>query len=59
MLVDGAFKVPILRNVELTGPYMHNGGMQNLRQVMEFYRRNGDFSDVNIAHLEGLWLWLT
>src|SRR5262249_61790947 len=24
--VDGAFKVPSVRNVELTGPYFHNGG---------------------------------
>ncbi|MBI2858140.1 MAG: hypothetical protein HYX90_03580 [Chloroflexi bacterium] len=53
VLVDGAFKVPILRNVELTGPYFHNGGQHTLRQVMEFYRRNGDFSDINIAHLDG------
>src|SRR2546422_5886765 len=29
--VDGAFKVPSLRNVELTGPYMHNGGFLTLR----------------------------
>ncbi|MBI4286151.1 MAG: hypothetical protein HY670_09715 [Chloroflexi bacterium] len=53
VLVDGAFKVPNLRNVELTGPYFHNGGQYTLRQVMEFYRRNGDFSDINIAHLDG------
>ncbi|MBI4332077.1 MAG: hypothetical protein HY673_12415 [Chloroflexi bacterium] len=53
VLVDGAFKVPSLRNVELTAPYFHNGGYLTLRQVMDFYRRNGDFSDVNIAHLDG------
>ncbi len=51
--VDGAVKVPILRNVELTGPYFHNGGMDTLRDVMEFYRRHGDFSDVNISQLDG------
>ncbi|MGI9212674.1 MAG: cytochrome c peroxidase, partial [Methylococcaceae bacterium] len=28
--VMGAFKIPTLRNVELTGPYMHNGGMKTL-----------------------------
>jgi cytochrome c peroxidase len=49
----GAFKVPGLRNVELTGPYMHNGGMATLAQVMEFYDRHGDFSDVNIDVLDG------
>jgi cytochrome c peroxidase len=51
--VDGAFKVPGLRNVELTGPYFHNGGQATLAQVLEFYDRHGDFSDVNIAELDG------
>ena len=40
--VDGAMKVPGLRNVELTAPYFHNGGMLTLRQVLEFYSRGGD-----------------
>jgi hypothetical protein len=40
--VDGAFKVPGLRNVELTAPYMHNGGMATLEQVIEFYNRGGN-----------------
>lgn len=40
---DGAFLVPTLRNVELTGPYMHNGSMATLEQVVEFYRRGGNF----------------
>jgi cytochrome c peroxidase len=40
--VDGAFKVPGLRNVELTAPYFHNGGFRTLRQVLEFYARGGD-----------------
>ena len=39
---NGAFKAPGLRNVELTGPYFHNGGTSTLEQVMEFYARNGD-----------------
>jgi len=30
--VNGAFKSPSLRNVELTGPYMHNGGFSTLEQ---------------------------
>lgn len=33
----GAFKVPGLRNVALTAPYMHNGMFNNLRQVVEYY----------------------
>ena len=40
--VDGAFKTPILRNVELTGPYFHNGGQATLEQVVAFYNRGGD-----------------
>ena len=40
--VDGAFKTPSLRNVELTGPYFHNGGQATLEQVVAFYNRGGD-----------------
>ncbi|MFK5947344.1 MAG: cytochrome c peroxidase [Methylococcales bacterium] len=40
---QAAFKIPSLRNVELTGPYMHNGGMATLEQVIEFYSRGGNF----------------
>ena len=40
--VDGAFKIPILRNVGLTPPYFHNGGTSNLKDVMRFYNRGGD-----------------
>jgi len=50
--VNGAFKTPGLRNVELTGPYMHNGGMATLMQVVEFYTRGGNFHDENLADLD-------
>ena len=40
--VDGSFKVPSLRNVELTGPYFHNGAYATLEQVVEFYNRGGN-----------------
>lgn len=33
----GKFKVPGLRNTALTGPYMHNGKMKTLREVIDFY----------------------
>ncbi|HSB82846.1 MAG TPA: hypothetical protein VLM91_29060, partial [Candidatus Methylomirabilis sp.] len=46
----GSFKAPQLRNVELTGPYFHNGGMLTLRQVVDFYTRGGDFPISNAAH---------
>jgi cytochrome c peroxidase len=41
--VRGAFKTPTLRNVQLTAPYMHSGGMATLEQVVEFYNRGGNF----------------
>lgn len=44
-VVNGAFKVPSLRNVELTGPYFHNGGKSTLIQVVELYDRGGDFTN--------------
>ena len=36
-----AFKVPTLRNIELTGPYMHNGVFRTLEEVIEFYNVGG------------------
>jgi cytochrome c peroxidase len=33
----GKFKVPGLRNVALTAPYMHNGMFKTLAEVIEFY----------------------
>lgn len=39
----GSFKIPGLRNIELTGPYMHNGSMATLEEVVEFYTRGGNF----------------
>jgi cytochrome c peroxidase len=45
--VTGAFKTPGLRNVELTGPYFHNGGKATLMQVVDFYNRGADFAQEN------------
>ncbi len=33
----GVFKVPMLRNITLTGPYMHDGRFATLEQVVEHY----------------------
>jgi cytochrome c peroxidase len=41
------FKTPSLRNVELRGPYMHNGGLATLEDVVDFYNRGGDFNAPN------------
>jgi cytochrome c peroxidase len=38
----GSFKTPTLRNVDLTAPYMHNGRLQSLFDVLDFYDRGGD-----------------
>ncbi len=35
--LKGKFKTPTLRNVAVTGPYMHNGVFKHLRTVIEFY----------------------
>ncbi|MFZ2448427.1 MAG: cytochrome c peroxidase [Syntrophobacteraceae bacterium] len=48
----GGFKTPHLRNIALTGPYMHNGGMATLRQVVDFYTRGGDFPITNDSILD-------
>jgi len=45
--VDGAFKTPSLRNVELTGPYMHNGSLLTLEQVVDFYFRGGNVNNLH------------
>ncbi len=43
----GRFKIPILRNVELRGTFMHNGRFNTLDQVVAFYARGGDFNAPN------------
>lgn len=36
------FKVPSLRNIELSGPYMHDGSMNTLEEVVEHYDSGGE-----------------
>ncbi len=36
---EGLFKVPSLRNIELTAPYMHDGRFATLEQVVNFYNQ--------------------
>ena len=38
---EGKFKVPTLREVAHTGPYMHDGRFKTLDEVLEFYRKGG------------------
>jgi cytochrome c peroxidase len=51
-LTEGTFKVPSLRNLELTAPYFHNGGQRTIRQVVEFYNRGGDFREHNVQNVD-------
>ncbi|WP_321395320.1 cytochrome-c peroxidase [Emcibacter sp.] len=37
----GAFKTPTLRNIELTAPYMHDGSLKTLEEVVDFYNNGG------------------
>ncbi|HEV3022469.1 MAG TPA: cytochrome c peroxidase, partial [Pirellulales bacterium] len=38
---QGRFKTPSLRDVSRTGPYMHDGSLATLRDVVDFYNRGG------------------
>ena len=49
--VQGAFKIPSLRNVALTAPYFHNGDAPTLRQVVELYSRGGNVAP--LTELDG------
>jgi len=51
----GAFKTPTLRGVALTAPYMHDGSLATLEEVVAFYRQGGRPStnlDARIAPLD-------
>ena len=54
----GAFKTPTLRNVANTAPYMHDGSLQTLRQVVDFYAGGGNSNpyldkEMKTIHLGG------
>jgi cytochrome c peroxidase len=40
----GAYKATTLRNIELTGPYMHDGRFQTLDEVIDFYSQGLKYS---------------
>lgn len=48
-----AFRVPTIRNVEVTAPYFHSGSAGTLREATAFYNRGGmgseDLSDAELA----------
>ena len=50
----GAFKTPTLRDIALRGPYMHDGSLLTLEDVIDFYDRGGNknpYLDENIVPL--------
>jgi len=38
---DGRFRAPTLRNIEVSAPYMHDGSMASLSEVIDFYAAGG------------------
>lgn len=53
---NGVFKVPTLRNVELTGPYMHDGRFKTLEEVVEHYN-TGVQQHPNLSFFLNGFLW--
>lgn len=53
----GAFRTPSLRNVALTAPYMHDGSLKTLKDVVDFYVGGGNSNphlDPNMKSLDQL-----
>jgi cytochrome c peroxidase len=50
----GKFKTPTLRNIELTAPYMHNGSMSSLEEVVSFYNTGGGTRSAKYARVKPL-----
>lgn len=46
----GKFKVPTLRNIEYTAPYMHDGRFQTLEEVVEHYNSGVHTDSPNLDH---------
>jgi cytochrome c peroxidase len=38
---NGRFRAPTLRNIEVSAPYMHDGSLENLSEVIDFYAAGG------------------
>lgn len=55
---EGKFKVPTLRNVAVTGPYMHNGVFEDLRTVVLFYNKYNSLSPARQINPETGKMWL-
>jgi len=42
---NGKFRAPTLRNIVLTGPYMHDGRFETLTEVIDHYNEGVHYSD--------------
>jgi cytochrome c peroxidase len=49
---EGKMRVPMLRNLELRAPFMHNGRLATVEEVIEFYDRGGDFGPPENPNLD-------
>jgi cytochrome c peroxidase len=55
---QGAFKTPTLRNIANTGPYMHDGSLKTLKEVVDFYAGGGNSNpyldkEIRVIQLSG------
>lgn len=49
----GKFRAPTLRNIELTAPYMHDGSIETLSEVIDHYARGGRATKEELAKKNG------
>jgi len=47
----GKFRAPTLRNIALTAPYMHDGSMETLGDVLDHYAAGGKVDNPNKTHI--------
>jgi cytochrome c peroxidase len=50
----GAFRTPQLRNIGITGPYMHDGSMQTLWDTIDHYNKGGEANPFLDGGMEAL-----
>ena len=53
---NGRFRTPGLRNVALTGPYMHDGRLATLEEVVDHYNSGGQYAENRSANIRPLGL---
>jgi cytochrome c peroxidase len=50
----GAFKTPTLREVARTAPYMHDGSLTTLDEIIDYYDRGGNPNGIRDPELRSL-----